>query len=81
MSWKTWSSQNKESYSNRESIYPEKSLFLTLLDLKHKEFVLYLSLKVKTSLFSPKHIHLMNLKSISEKDMHIFRIFKWQLQY
>lgn len=40
------------------------------------EFALYLTLKVKTSLFSPKHIHLMNLNSISEEDMYIFSIFK-----
>lgn len=54
----------------------------SLLNIKrNKELVVHLSLKVKTSLLSPKQIHLMTLKTISQKDMFIFSIFKWQLQY
>lgn len=55
----------------------KRSHYFSLLNIKHnKELVLHLSLKVKTSLLSLKQIHLMTLKSISQKDMHIFSIFK-----
>lgn len=63
------------------SLPVEVSIYNSLLNIKHnKELVYHLSLKVKTSLLSPKQIHLTILKTISEKDMHIFSIFKWQLQ-
>lgn len=66
----------------RASLPIEVTTSNSLLNIKrNKELVVHLSLKVKTSLLSPKQIHLMTLKTISQKDMFIFSIFKWQIQY
>lgn len=61
----------------RASLPIEVTTSNSLLNIKrNKELVVHLSLKVKTSLLSPKQIHLMTLKTISQKDMFIFSIFK-----
>lgn len=61
----------------RASLPIEVTTSNSLLNIKrNKELVVHLSLKVKTSLLSPKQIHLMTLKTISQKDMFIFSILK-----